>query len=182
MPLTINIYICEHPYAFVMKIKLLIALLLLVTGFGGHAKADQQKFDKVAFYAAMASADMDQINKELDILSSSSTENKEGYEGALLMRKAGLVKRPAEKLKLFKAGRIKLETALLSDKDNVEYHFLRFAIEEHAPKIVKYKADLQADKQIIIKGYKNLSTVVQNAIVDYTKTSKLLTAQDLKHE
>ena len=180
MPLSINIYICEHALrAYAMKIKLMLALLLLVGGIRVHAGIDMQKFDKAAFYAAMASADMDEINKELDILSGSSTENKQGYEGALLMRKAGLVSRPAEKLKLFKAGRIKLETALLNDKDNVEFHFLRFAIEEHAPKIVKYKADLQADKQVIIKGYKNLSAVVQNAIMDYTKNSKLLSAQDL---
>ena len=162
-----------------MKIKLMLALLFLFGGVKVNAGTFQQKFDKAAFYAAMASANMDEVNKELDVLSASSTENKLGYEGALLMRKAGLVSRPAEKLKLFKAGRIKLETALLNDKDNVEFHFLRFAIEEHAPKIVKYKADLQADKQVIIKGYKNLSPVVQRAIMDYTKNSKLLSPQDL---
>jgi hypothetical protein len=139
----------------------------------------QQKFDKSAFYAAMSSADMDAVSNELDILSPATFDGKQGYEGALLMRKAGLVARPAEKLKLFKAGRIKLETALLNDKDNPEFHFLRFAIEEHAPKIVKYKADLDADKAIIIKAYKNLPPVVQHAIMDYTKNSKLLRSQDL---
>jgi hypothetical protein len=95
------------------------------------------------------------------------------------MRKAGLVKRPAEKLKFFKAGRIKFDTAIAADKDNVEFHFLRFAIQEHAPKIVKYRTDLEADKQIVLKAYKNLSPVIQHAIVDYTKNSKLLHAQDL---
>ena len=162
-----------------MKIKLMIALLFVLSNTIIRANILQQKFDKSAFYAAMASANLDDVNKELDVLSASSTDNKQGYEGALLMRKAGLVARPAEKLKLFKAGRIKLETALLNDKDNVEFHFLRFAIEEHAPKIVKYKADLEADKKIVIKDYKNLSSVVQHAIIDYTKNSKLLTAQDL---
>ena len=157
----------------------MLALLLLFGVTKSHAGILQQKFDKAAFYAAMASANLDEVNKELDVLSQSSIDNKQGYEGALLMRKAGLVARPAEKLKLFKAGRIKFETALSNDKDNVEFHFLRFAIEEHAPKIVKYKADLQADKQVIIKGYKNLSPVVQSAIMDYTKNSKLLSAQDL---
>ncbi len=115
-----------------------------------------QKFDKAAFYAAMSSGDLDEVNKELDVISNSSTPNKEGYEGALLMRKAGLMGRPAEKLKFFKAGRIKLETALLGDKDNAEYRFLRFAIQEHAPKIVKYRKELDADKQFIVKEYKNL--------------------------
>jgi hypothetical protein len=115
----------------------------------------------------------------LDVITASSTANKDGYEGALLMRKAGLVKRPAEKLKLFKAGRIKFDTALMSDKDNAEFRFLRFAIQEHAPKIVKYNKDLQADKQFILKEYKNLAPVVQQAILNYTKNSKILNAQDL---
>jgi len=138
-----------------------------------------QKFDKAAFYAAMSSGNLEEVNKELDAISSSSASNKEGYEGALLMCKASLVKGAAEKLKCFKAGRIKFEAAVQSDTDNAEYRFLRFAIQEHAPKIVKYNKDLQADKLFIIKEYKNLAPVVQRAILDYTKKSKILNAQDL---
>jgi hypothetical protein len=151
--------------------------MLMVASVNG--KSLPQKFDKAAFYAAMSSANLDEVNKELDVITASSTPNKEGYEGALLMRKAGLVKRPAEKLKYFKAGRIKFETALLNDKDNPEFRFLRFAIQEHAPKIVKYNKDLEADKQFILKEYKNLPSVVQQAILGYTKNSKILKVQDL---
>lgn len=165
-----------------MKIKIIFALLFMLSRYVVHAESMQQKFDKAAFYEVMASGKLDAVNNELDIVTSSSIGLKDGYEGALLMRKAGLVARPAEKLKLFKAGRIKLETALLNDKDNVEYRFLRFAIEEHAPKIVKYHSDLEADKQLILKSYKNLPHVVQHAIMDYTKNSKLLNAQDLKQD
>ncbi len=151
--------------------------MLIIASVNG--KSLPQKFDKAAFYAAMSSGNLDEVNKELDVITASSTPNKDGYEGALLMRKAGLVKRPAEKLKFFKAGRIKFETALLNDKDNPEFRFLRFAIQEHAPKIVKYNKDLEADKQFILKEYKNLPSVVQQAILSYTKNSKILKAQDL---
>jgi hypothetical protein len=144
-----------------------------------NGKTLQQKFDKAAFYAAMSSGNLEEVNKELDVITASTTPNKDGYEGALLMRKAGLLKRPAERLKYFKAGRIKFETAIINDKDNAEFKFLRFAIQEHAPTIVKYKKDLQADKEFIIKEYKNLPQVVQHAIADYTKNSKILTVQDL---
>jgi len=144
------------------------------------AKTLPQKFDKGAFYEAMKSGDIDVVEKELEVVRASATPNKDGFEGALLMRKAGLVKRPAEKLKHFKAGRIKFDTAIMNDKDNTEYHFLRLAIQEHAPKIVKYNKDLQADKQFILKEYKNLPQVVQQAILDYTKNSKLLKAQELE--
>ena len=160
-----------------LKIVSFCFLLLMFTSVNG--KSIQQKFDKAAFYAAMSSSSIDEVEKELETVKASSSPNKDGYEGALLMRKSGLVKRPAEKLKLFKAGRIKFDTAIMADKDNSEYRFLRFAIQEHAPKIVKYNKDIEADKQAIIKDYKNLPQVVQQAISDYTKNSKTLTAQDL---
>lgn len=160
-----------------LKIVSFCLFMLMVASVNGENLP--QKFDKAEFYAAMSSGNLDEINKELDVITASSTPNKAGYEGALLMRKAGLVKRPAEKLKYFKAGRIKFETALLNDKDNPEFRFLRFAIQEHAPKIVKYNKDLEADKQFILKEYKNLPSVVQQAILDYTKNSKILKAQDL---
>ncbi|WP_299500484.1 hypothetical protein [Mucilaginibacter sp.] len=162
-----------------MKIRIIFALLLTLPGMVVLSKNLPQKLDKAAFYDAMSSGNLVVINKELDIIAASSFNEKDGYEGALLMRKAGLLGRPAEKLKFFKAGRIKFETAFLNDTNNVEFHFLRFAIQEHAPKIVKYRTDLEADKQIILKAYKNLPPVVQNAIMDYTKNSKLLHAQDL---
>jgi len=162
-----------------MKIRIIFALLILLPSMVVLGKSSQQKLDKAAFYAVMDRGNLEEVNNEIDLVTASSSPEKEGYAGALLMRKAGLVKLPAQKLKFFKAGRIKFDTAILADKDNVEYHFLRFAIQEHAPKIVKYRADIEADKQIIIKAYKNLSPVVQHAIMDYTKNSKLLLPSDL---
>ncbi|WP_100341863.1 hypothetical protein [Mucilaginibacter auburnensis] len=162
----------------VKTVKMICFCVLALIATTLNAKTLPQKFDKGAFYEAMKSGDLDVIEKELEVVRASSTPNKDGYEGALLMRKAGLVKRPAEKLKHFKAGRIKFDTAIMADKDNTEYHFLRLAIQEHAPKIVKYNKDLEADKEFILKEYKNLPQVVQQAILDYTKNSKLLKAQD----
>ena len=137
-----------------------------------------QSFDKPSFYAVLKSGKVAGINEQLDFLSTSSIGEKDAYEGALLMRKAGLVKLPSEKLKLFKKGRIKLESALLKDNGNGEYHFLRLIIEEHAPKIVKYHTDIETDKQDIIKTFKNLPRAVQQAIIDYSKNSKVLSPQD----
>jgi len=162
-----------------MGFKIVSFCFCMLIMISATQKTQAQKFDKSAFYSAMASADVEEVNEELEIITASTSQNKDGYEGALLMRKAGLVKRPAEKLKLFKAGRIKFDTAIMGDKENAEFRFLRFAIQEHAPKIVKYNKDLQADRQFIITSYKNLAPVVQQAILSYTKNSKLLNAQDL---
>ena len=162
-----------------MKYKTLFALLLLLAGLNAQAGFGLSKFDKAAFYAIIKTGDKDEIENELNIVAESAISEKEAYEGFLLMRKAGLVSKPAEKLKLFKQGRIKMETALLNNPENAEYHFLRLIIEEKAPGIVKYRKDLEADKEIVIKTYKNMPQVVQQAIVDYSKTSKILHTQDL---
>jgi len=67
---------------------------------------------------------------------------------------------------------------LLDDNDNIEFHFLRLTIEEHAPKIVRYHSDINMDKAIVQKNFKNLSPVVQKAILDYCKNSKILRTED----
>lgn len=161
-----------------VKLPPVLFLLFVFLSTIGNSKNLIQKFDKAGFYAVMASGKLASVDEELVVLNSASISEKEGYEGALLMRKAGLVKIPAEKLKFFKRGRIKLESALLNDNGNCEYHFLRLAIQEHAPKIVKYRTEIEADKIFIKKCFKDLSPVVQHAIIDYSKNSKILHAQD----
>jgi hypothetical protein len=161
-----------------MKLKILFALFFIMSGVRLHAKNLIQDFDRSAFYAAMASGNIESVNKELALLDSASIIEKKAYEGALLMRKSGLLKIASEKLKLFKEGRIKLETALLKDSSNGEYRFLRLTIQEHAPKIVKYRTEIENDKQFILKSFKNLMPVVQQAILDYCKNSKILNQED----
>jgi hypothetical protein len=161
-----------------MKLKILFALFFIISGVRVQAKNLIKDFDRSAFYAAMASGNIESVNEELALLNSASIIEKDAYEGALLMRKSGLLKIASEKLKLFKKGRIKLETALLKDSSNGEYHFLRLTIQEHAPKIVKYRTEIENDKQFILKSFKNLLPVVQQAILDYCKNSKILNQED----
>ena len=161
-----------------MKLKILFALFFIISVVKVQGKNLIQDFDRSAFYAAMASGNIENINEELTLLNSASINEKEAYEGALLMRKSGLLSKASEKLKLFKKGRIKLETALLKDSSNGEYHFLRLTIQEHAPKIVKYRTEIENDKQFILKSFKNLLPVVQQAILDYCKNSKILNQED----
>jgi hypothetical protein len=157
----------------------IVVVLTIIFAFGFlKTSAGQERFDKTAFYNVMSSGDIDAINSEIDMVKNTSPNNKEGYEGALLMKKAGFPAPPKKKLKLFKEGRMKLESALLADNENTEFHFLRLAIEENAPKIVKYHADIEKDKLFVQKNFKNLSPSVQHAILDYCKKSKVLHAED----
>lgn len=156
----------------------LVAVMLLSFGFSKTGRA-QQKFEKKEFYEVMSAGDVDAIDKQIELVAASGLANKEGYEGALLMRKAGKVHGAKKKLRFFKEGRIKLETAILAAPDNTEFRFLRLAIEENAPKIVKYHNDIEKDKLLIQKNFKNLPQSVQYAILEYCKKSKVLHAEDL---
>jgi len=160
---------------------IIVLSLSFLIGFGfQNPSSAEQQFDTSAYYTILASEDTNAINNELiNIEKETSLNNKEGYKGALLMKKAGLVVPAKGKLKLFKEGRIKFETALRADSNNTELHFLRLTIQENAPKIVKYHGDLNNDKLFIQKNYKGLSPVVQHAILNYCKKSKVLHKEDL---
>ena len=164
---------------FKNTITTLAIALLAVAGANTRSYA-QQKFEKSAFYTVMVGNDLAAIDDELAVIAASTVPNKTGYEGAMLMRKAGKVKGVSKKLKFFKEGRIKLETAILADPDNTEFRFLRLAIEENAPKIVKYHNDIEKDKLFIQQHFKTQPQSVQTAIIDYSKKSKVLRAEDFQ--
>jgi hypothetical protein len=188
------LYICPITRQ-TMKLCIFFPLFLILSGviargglrlqsFDGASfqpfdKAGFQPFDKAGYYAVMASAGVDAINAELSVLESASIKDKDAYEGALLMKKAGLLTRPKEKLATFKSGYRKLESAIAKDSSNIEYHFLRLVIQEHAPKVVHYNKDRESDSQAIIRSFKSLSPVVQQAILDYCKHSNILHAKEL---
>ena len=157
-----------------MRFSAIISLLFLFPGTIVQAEKMRQNFDRSVFYAAMSSDKLDVINSQLVILKGLSLIEKEAFEGALLMRKSGLVKTAKEKLDLFKTGRIKLEKAISKNKDNIEFRFLRVIIQENAPKIVKYKKELEADAKLIRTNFKDLSAFLQQVINDYSKTSTVL--------
>src|SRR5258708_3270796 len=161
-----------------MRWKLVfVSVILMIAGLA-KGKTQSQKFDKAEFYEVMKAGNMEAINDEFETIKEAAEKEREGYEGALLMKKAGLLKRPKDRLRFFKQGRIKLEKAILADNDNTEFHFLRLAIEEHAPKIVKYHFDIEKDKVLVLKNFKSLSPAVRHAILDYCENSKVLHKED----
>lgn len=130
--------------------------------------------DKAEYYAVFAKGDLQQINQELDNIRSISFPEKEGFEGALLMRKAGKRTLVKDKLSDFKAGGRKLEAAIQADSTNAEYRFLRLCIQENAPHFLGYHSDLDRDNLYIRRHFKQLSPIVQDAIKAYSQQSHVL--------
>ena len=157
-----------------MNIKIFTSLLIFFSVITVKGSTQKTTFDRSAFYGAMAANNLDAVNTQLSIIKATSIIEKEAYEGALLMKKAGLVTKAKEKLSLFKAGRLKLEASIKKDKANAEFNFLRLIIQEHAPKVVDYRSDIENDISAIRANYKTLPPAVQQAISDYSKKSKVL--------
>jgi hypothetical protein len=163
-----------------MKIALLVLLASIIGFQTVHANSKWQQFDKTVYYQILKSGSIKEINDEISLLDASSIENKDAFTGALMMKKAGLLKIPKEKLHNFKKGTTKLETVLRADTSNVEYRFLRLIIQEHAPKVVKYSKNISEDAAFIKKKYKTLSPDVQRILIDYSQNSKALKPQDFQ--
>lgn len=163
---------------YIFKLSTLFTLLFVIPGIMTQGKSASLNFDKVAFYAAMASRNVDEVNSVLAQLKESAIPEKKAYEGALLMKKAGLLTKAKDKLSLFKSGRTKLEAAIKNDEGNIEYHLLRLIIQENSPRIVKYNSDLKNDTELVRTSFKKLPTVVQQAVRDYSKKSTFLKPTD----
>jgi hypothetical protein len=156
----------------------LIAIQMISVKFV-FAQEKENGFKKDNFYAAMQGSSEDAVNKQLILLKTADIAEKGAYEGALLMKKAGIVGGPKKKLDLFKEGKTKLEAVLSKDSSNTEYRFLRLMVQEHAPGILGYKGELQKDKLFIKNNFKKLQPVVQEAVTNYSKESKILKPGDL---
>jgi hypothetical protein len=165
-----------------MEIKIFGWLLVLGILFSqANSAYGQAVFDRAGYYQVLKEGSLSEIDKELSVLDASSLKEKQAYTATLLMKKAGLLKKPKDKLRIFKQGRTGLEREIGLDSSDAEYHFLRLIIQEHAPAITKYHGQLQEDKENIMKNYKRLLPAVQQAVMDYSKSSKLLHTADLNN-
>ena len=135
--------------------------------------------DRKEYYHILKEGDLAGIDRELAVVAAIGGNAGQSYSGTLLMRKAGLLKVPGEKLRSFKGGRIRLEMAIRADTANVENRFLRLIIQEHAPKIVKYRGQLIADRELIRQHFARLPADLRDAIRDYSETSAVLHPADL---
>lgn len=102
------------------------------------------------------------------------SDDKNAYLGALLMKCADFQKTPKEKIEKFKAGKSMLEHEINENPTQVEYRFLRLMIQEHAPKFLKYHANIQSDVAFIKKYQNKLPKDLQLALKDYALNSENL--------
>lgn len=136
---------------------------------------------KETFYSAFKSSDRTKIENGIKALKTeNSSTKKDAYLGALTMKSADFKKVPKIKIDVFKEGHKLFESALEKDPNNTEYHFMRLAIQENCPKILKYNTNIEEDKNIVVKNYNSLDSMLKKFILDYSKKSTHLSPEDFK--
>ncbi|MBI2258520.1 MAG: hypothetical protein HYU67_06430 [Flavobacteriia bacterium] len=96
------------------------------------------------------------------------------YIGAIEAKLAQFEKNPQQKISSFKKGIEQIESAIKKEPNNVEFRFIRFMIQEKAPKILRYQSNLEEDKKMIEKNYTSCSQIVKKNITKYTSENKSL--------
>ncbi|HRN58312.1 MAG TPA: hypothetical protein PLL71_17755 [Agriterribacter sp.] len=157
---------------------LFTVIILLLTAKLSPAQSSAAHFNRKAYYAAFTGNNMIAIQQQLDIINLRLQDQKDAFEGALMMKKAELLKGASHKLKEFKAGKEKLEHMIALHTENAEFRFLRLIIQEKAPKILGYDKHLEENRQYLVEHFRSVPASVQAAILDYSKSSKVLSPQD----
>ncbi len=136
--------------------------------------AQPKDVTKEKFYKAMSSTDLPLIESELERLEKLGPTAELAFKGALIMKKAGLLDRVSDKLSTFKKGKEMLERAIAAKPDHAEFRFLRIMIQENAPSILGYSDKIEEDANIVGEKFQELPPEVKDAIVAYSKNSKVL--------
>ena len=94
------------------------------------------------------------------------------YKGASQTLKARFEKDRTRKKVLVRQGIKILEESVKAAPDEVEIRLVRLAIQENAPKILKYRANMAEDKQMILANFTAQSAAVKTIVRQYVAQSE----------
>ncbi|MFK5878057.1 MAG: hypothetical protein QM478_01030 [Flavobacteriaceae bacterium] len=101
------------------------------------------------------------------------------YKGASIAMKGRFEKGAKQKSKIFKEGITIVESALIKEPKNMEIRFIRLSIQQNSPKILKYKKNIDEDKDFVLSNYESIrSNTLRNYIRDYILNSNHFTAEE----
>ncbi len=150
-----------------MRIFIILFLLIAFKSMGA--------INRERFYFVFESNSLDEINKEIQLLTKEkSSPQKDAFLGAMIMKKAQFLKTPKDKISVFKKGKNLLESAIKSRPKNVEFRFLRLAIQENCPKILKYNTNIDEDSKLIISQYSSMHHITKKHVKKYALHSQQL--------
>ena len=135
--------------------KILFILSLLV---GINAGASIPSIKEVRSLYQKAAIEKDSCIRLLSLLENCDRENALllGYIACAKMIMAKHVLNPLKKLSFFMTGKQTLDNILYSNINNIELRYLRLTIQTNIPSFLKYRGDIDNDKQYLIQSLPNI--------------------------
>ena len=157
-----------------MKISiLLISIFIVIVGFDIneirtlYKQTDGSKENTITLYNKLQSV----TAKDGNVLTA--------YKGASISMKARFEKGAKTKSKVFKEGITLVEMAIKNEPNNIEIRFVRLTIQQNAPKILKYKKNIDEDKEFILSNYNKItSSKLKKYLSDYILNSNHFTEEE----
>ncbi|HET9054211.1 MAG TPA: hypothetical protein VFM90_08565, partial [Cyclobacteriaceae bacterium] len=135
--------------------KNLTISLLFCISLGAQAQELGQL--RTEFIAATGSAPAaEKFLQTTSRISASSKPLLVAYRGAALVIWGKYVRGIEDKKKTAKAGIALLESAISKNPGHVEIRTLRLSIQENSPKILKYKDNIEEDRNFVTRSYEEL--------------------------
>lgn len=101
------------------------------------------------------------------------------YKGAAISLMGKHARKIKDKKELFIEGVSYIEFAIKKSPKNIEIHFIRLGIQENTPKILKYKSNIEEDKDFILKQFNAIkSLTLKKHIRDYILQSKAFSDEE----
>lgn len=97
------------------------------------------------------------------------------YKGAALALKSKYASDKKDKKELFTEGVTTIENCVKQDPSNIEIRLIRLSVQENTPKFLKYKANIEEDKKVILSSFDKQSKELKEYIKIYINQSKVFT-------
>lgn len=158
-----------------MRNLLFLFLLLPLFGFTQDLKVLRLEYPTATMDMHTAEA----LSKSLAEISKEDDANLAAYKGALLTIKAKFTGPIKDKKKYFKEGVSLLENAISIEPENIELRCLRMGVQENSPKILRYKGNIDADKQFLIDNFNSVKNIeIKELIEGYVRQSTHFSATE----
>ncbi|WP_298474465.1 hypothetical protein [uncultured Maribacter sp.] len=133
----------------------------------------------------IAASDAKETAEKLCLALKSITKESEpiliAYKGAAATLKAKHSKGIKLKKDFFKEGVEYLEYSVEKAPKNIEIRCIRLSVQEHSPKILKYKKNIEEDKQFLMNNFNSTKDkAVQKFVKDYVLQSSIFDAAEKK--
>ncbi len=127
------------------------------------------------YYAASKSKQ--NAEKFYNLLAKYNKENKImlAYKGAALALKSKYTTDKKDKKELFIEGVTTIENSVKQESSNAEIRLIRLSVQENTPKFLKYKANIDEDKKMILNSFEKQSKELKEYIKIYINQSKVFT-------